>query len=125
RAALLELRADGSLVFELSAAPQLAAGSVVVSEPSAAAPDGLLRRVTAVSQVGGQLVAVSEQATLPDALANGSLRAEIELGPADVVDAVTHVDGVELDLLADTIGPAALEDGIGVTLDRVIWDEDG
>lgn len=125
RAALAEVRADGTLVFTGAGAPDLEPGSVVVTEPTTAAPFGLLRRVVAVSRDGAELVAATEQATLADALAQGSLTAEMELGPDDVLTATALVEGVMVHTGSPGQGSAALEDGIGLTLDRVLWDEDG
>ena len=41
--------------------------------PSAAAPDGFLRRVTALDVIGGNVVAQTQSATLEDAIQQGEI----------------------------------------------------
>lgn len=71
RSALQEVKSDGTLVF--SSPNQLKSGDVIVSEPTAAAPYGLLRKVTGVTpSAGGESVSTT-QAKIGDALKSGHL----------------------------------------------------
>lgn len=96
RSALLEVRDDGTLLFAADAAPALDDESVVVSEPTAAAPNGLLRKVTGVSEQGGQVVVETRQAKLEEAVYQGEAHAEFTLSPADVASATPLAAGVTL-----------------------------
>lgn len=95
RSALLEVRDDGTLVFATVAAgaggailplslPAWEPGNVVVSEPAPAAPDGLLRLVTAVEHEENRVLLSTEQAELGDVLQRGSLSEEFELSLDDL-----------------------------------------
>lgn len=96
RNALLEVREDGTLVFDTTAAPVLDAESVVVSEPGAAAPHGLLRKVVAVNEEDGKLVVETRQAKLEEAVYEGEAHAEFTLTPADLASATPLVAGVRV-----------------------------
>ena len=52
--------------------------------PSNAAPDGFLRRVTAVNTSGGQVVVQTQAATLEDAIQQGEVNISKRLTPADI-----------------------------------------
>ncbi|THF70810.1 hypothetical protein E7T06_05515 [Deinococcus sp. Arct2-2] len=76
----------GTLTFSAST-PTLGAvkvGDVVVSEPSAAAPYGYLRRVQGIRTDNGAVVLDTTQANLTDAITRGSLKVEAELTEADL-----------------------------------------
>ena len=73
---------------------ELAPGDVIVSEPSAAAPDGYLRLIHAVRTEGDELVLETTQARLIDAIQQGDLDEEFELRLEDVETAIAHVAGV-------------------------------
>lgn len=92
RHSLEELRSDGTLVFQGSAAYRV--GDVLVSEPAPGAPQGLLRRVTMVEQTGGKTLVHTEQARIGDALQRGSLRVDRELTEADLASVTTLSPGV-------------------------------
>jgi len=101
--------ATGTLRFSQST-PALAAlkpDDVLVSEPSAAAPDGYLRKVKAIRQEGNEVVLETTQANLTDAISQGDLTAQYDLQPTDLRPARVFVRGL-------TIGPApqvAIGDG--------------
>ena len=63
----------------------VAAGDVLASEPSAAAPSGYLRRVTAIRHSGPSTVLETTQANLTDAITQGDLQAEFDLTGDDLV----------------------------------------
>lgn len=124
RTMLSESRADGTLVFTAATGqtlPPIEVGAVIVSEPTAAAPEGLLRRATVVdADEPGVLTVQTEQATFGDALEQGSLSVEFGLDPADPDDFTPAGEGVAL-----LLDPAGLEDGIGLTFDKILYDGDG
>ncbi|HEX7004981.1 MAG TPA: hypothetical protein VF168_12420 [Trueperaceae bacterium] len=97
RNSLVAVEADGTLLF--SVAPSLEAGDVVVSEPTAAAPHGLLRKVTAVREEGGMFVVETDGAELRDAVHQGSLEVHLELDPADIASSTALHSGIELQSL--------------------------
>ncbi len=94
RNALEDFQSDGTLVFP-GAAP-FKTGDVLVSEPTARAPEGLLRKVTGVEASGGKTLVRTEQARIGDALQKGSLRVEQELSLSDLKSATFHTQGVSL-----------------------------
>lgn len=114
RQALEEFRPDGTLVFSGSTA--FKAGNVLVSEPAAKAPDGLLRKVTGIEQVGGQTLVHTAQAQIGDAIQKGKLSVEQELKPSDLRSTSFSQPGVRL--LADDGG------GFRVGIDVLISDTD-
>jgi hypothetical protein len=87
RTALQSFGKEGNLVFshsnDLLAA--LVAGDVVVSEPVAAAPSGLLRKVVSTETKGGQLIVHTADALLQDAIPQGSINFTRHLDPKDVI----------------------------------------
>ena len=125
RAALLEVREDGTLVFKTSTALQsqaidFKAGDVVVSEPSQAAPLGLLRKVVSISadpDDGGEIFVKTTQAQIGDAIQRGKLTFKQELTQADLIS----------DLQSQGLVPSldTQAEGIGFTFDLVVLDKDG
>jgi hypothetical protein len=102
----------GSLRFARQT-PTLAAarvGHVLVSEPSAAAPAGYLRRITAIRQMGagGEVILETTQAKLTDAIERGALHARADLTADQVARTVIHVDGVTIEA---AVGPDEPPDG--------------
>ncbi len=133
---------SGALVFAGTDLPALAAGNVVVSEPTPAAPYGILRRVTDVDDsVPGQLTLQTELASLDMALESGSLYESFAMQPDDIANVEYLVDGLRMfdpDEPAERqrLAAAAAEDGlaplslpsgfIGWTFDDlVVYDADG
>lgn len=91
--------ADGTLVFAPGSpfAAALAPGLVLAAEPTAAAPSGFLRRVTAVSRdADGSVRAATVQATLPEAVVQASWSLRQPLTPADVAEAQPLLPGVRI-----------------------------
>ncbi|NLE80228.1 MAG: hypothetical protein GX610_11720, partial [Rhodococcus sp.] len=137
RTMLTESREDGTLVFTSAGGtplPAIDVGSVLVSEPSTAAPDGLLRRATAVDDsVPGVLTVTTEQATFGEAIQKGSMSAEFSITANDPGEFTPAIEGVALAVpmqesgtaAAAGLGSTALEDGIGLTFDTIIYDGDG
>ena len=112
REALLEADLDsGELRFAASQQGAFPVGSVLVSEPAAAAPRGLLRRVTAERLEDDEVVLDTVLAALDEALLQGSMRAEIPLSAADVQGAQTFVQGGAIRL------SGAADDDYAIVLD--------
>jgi hypothetical protein len=63
----------------------VAPGEIMVAGPSDAAPNGFLRRVTAVSAGGGQVTVQTSPATLEDAVEQGEIYISQRLSPADML----------------------------------------
>ena len=137
RSMLTESRDDGTLVFtsaDGAQLPDIDVGSVLVSEPSTAAPDGFLRRATAIDDSApGVLTVTTEQATFGEAIQKGSLSVEFTIDASDPDDFTPAIAGVALlpsssvgghASAANGPGPAALEDGIGLTFDVIVYDGD-
>lgn len=142
RAAVQAYDQDGGvLVFSGADLPALAVGNVVVSEPTPAAPYGILRRVTGVDDsVAGELTLQTEPASLDMALESGSLYESFTMTPDDVAAVEYHVEGLRLFDPADPaersrlaaaaegdVSPLALPSGfIGWSFDDlVVYDADG
>lgn len=66
-------------------------GDVLVGEFSAVAPEGFLRRVLEIKTEANQVVFVTQEASLLDAITKGSLREHIELRPEDVISTTSHL----------------------------------
>lgn len=82
-------RADlgsGELRFSGLAATTFAVGQVLASEPTDAAPQGLLRRVADVRAEGDTLVLETVVAALDEALVSGRVHLETELRAEDVAE---------------------------------------
>lgn len=69
---------DDAIVLPASRARDLGVGDVLVSGPSAAAPDGLLRAITARRTEGRSAVLTTREATLPEALPEASFSVRID-----------------------------------------------
>ena len=97
----------------------LARGDVIVGDASANAPYGFLRKVVAVSSVGGQVIVETEAAVLEEAIESGSVHISQALAP-DQVQTSTELQGVAL------ATSAGLEDEFYFELkDVVLYDDDG
>jgi hypothetical protein len=106
RAALISLEADGRVILDANEETlALAEGQILASEPAAAAPYGMLRRINAVTRVGDTVVLDTREAAPHEALkeANISLRGALEAGNI-----------------------AARPDALGINLpfEKVLWDAD-
>jgi len=95
----------GAMKFtSTSITDNLKAGDVLVSEPSAAAPYGYLRKVTSMTKQKGVVTLQTTQAALTDAIQQGTLQAKGELLPADLASAVPLMQGVTLQKAATPNG---------------------
>jgi hypothetical protein len=105
RSALKRVQPDGTLRFAAgSAAPSLKAGDVLVSDVSTATPNGLLRKVKAVRQEGGELIVETQEAKLVDAIHSGhaKIQQKLEFGKAVEIKAFGRVRAQEKRLEVDT-----------------------
>jgi hypothetical protein len=94
RDSLEAVRDDGTLVF--AGATAFKVGDVVVSEPSSAAPEGLLRRVVGMETQNGKTLLRTAQAQIGDALQKGQLHVDQTLTNADLESASTSLEGVRV-----------------------------
>jgi hypothetical protein len=111
------VQSDGTLVFGGPTALQ--AGNVLVAEPTATAPNGLLRKVTGLEQVGGKTLVRTTEAQMGDAIQQGKLNVEQELTSTDL-RSVVPAPGVQL----GSIRPQA-EEGFTIPINLVVLDKDG
>ena len=98
RSDLAEVDADGTLTFDDGAgiADTLEADDVVVAQPAAAAPEGLLRRVTAVRTLGDEVIVETTGAELIEAVHEGSLSVSVPLDANDLRSSMALHSGVEV-----------------------------
>lgn len=104
----------------------VAAGSVVVSEPSPGAPKGLLRRVIAVTADGAALELQTEQAAIGEALADGVGGTEVAVTP-EQVDLAALPESVSVRpqaALGQADAPLPVQ-SLVIDLDQVVHDVDG
>lgn len=97
RAALTHFDLDSGVMRFSANTPflqNLRPDDVLVSEPSAAAPYGYLRKVKAIRQEGGEVVLETTQANITDAVTQGGFTVEGDFEAEDVVAAVVHLQGV-------------------------------
>lgn len=99
RGSLVGFSEDGTLRFS-SSTPFLAnlkPGDILVSEPAAAAPNGFLKKVTAVRTEGAEVIIETEQAALEEAILQGEASVEKQLTPDDLAESVPLLEGVRLE----------------------------
>ncbi len=106
-------------LLTFSGAQTMTAGDVVVSSPSAAAPDGFLRKVINVRQENGKTILETAPATLRDAIQKGSLQATRALSASDV-ESTNLTQGVKYVVKRD-----ARADDPTFLFDKVLYDRDG
>jgi hypothetical protein len=75
---------------------------VLVSEPSAAAPYGYLRKVKVIRREGAEVVLETVQANLTDAIQQGSLDGADDLEQNDLVSATPLVEGLTVGIVEST-----------------------
>lgn len=92
-------------------------GNVIVSEPSAAAPAGYLRKVTAIKKENGFFVLESVQANFNDAIQQGSLDAAATLRPSDLLATEPAMPGVTFRTLSNSQQNALAPNVIGEDYD--------
>jgi hypothetical protein len=97
-ATLRQAHPDGTLDFEQPPAQvtALLPGALLVVPPSAQAPTGLLRKVTATSSASGLFVVSTVDAALADALSVGELAGGTSLERSDVAGLTALIPGVRL-----------------------------
>ncbi len=124
-AQLESVSANGEqFVFDGSPAAldELDVGDVMVGAPTAAAPDGFLRKVTGLQDTGNKRIVTTTPATLDEAITDGSLDLSLTLSP-DKVASTILMPGVSM-APSDRSGMAA--DTFSYTLDEfVIYERDG
>lgn len=133
RQALAEATGD-QLVFDDTADQPagLEPGDVVVSAPTEAAPEGLLRRVTEVDVTADGVEVATEAAAITDAVASGAVSVRQTLSADQVIAVETQTAGVSVQGAgADTQRLSAGSaqdgpDGLQFPLDGVVlYDADG
>ncbi len=109
---------NSELTFSESTAQleTLVEGDVIVVDITPAAPNGLLRKVAETYESDGKFVVVTTDATLEDAIEQGTLRHRIELKPQDIQSFTALHKGV---FLKQPVGPYQEEDKITIGLDQV------
>ena len=123
-AELLSVSPDGvTYTFDVmtAALAAVAPGEIIVAAPSAAAPNGFLRRVTAINAAGGDVIVQTQAATLEDAIQQGEVVFSRRLTPEGLA-AQEMAPGVTL-RPSSVVSPQAafyLE-----IKDVVIYDDDG
>ena len=97
-AEVLAVSSSGEVVLRASAfgSDSLAAGEVLIAGPSAAAPNGVLRRVLSIRREGDVLRAETGPATLSDVIVEGRAQGSFTFGPSDVRETLHLAPGVTL-----------------------------
>jgi len=121
---LTAISPDGTTYTFARMTPPLAAiapGEIMVAGPSNAAPDGFLRRVTAIDTASGQVVVQTQAATLEDAIQQGEISVSQRLSPTNS-QALQIAPGVTL-MPASVVSP---DGSFYVKIeDAVVYDDDG
>ena len=120
---------DGDTLRFSETTPQLerlTKGSVLVSEPSEAAPFGYLRRVETVRREGGAVLVDTKHATLDEAIAQGSLSVTMPLTPDALESSQVLLENLTLTTNAGGLSTQA-DDKLDFELqfNRVLLDLDG
>lgn len=110
----------GQLRFSGLAAHTFEVGHVLASEPTDAAPRGLLRRVVAVSDEGDTIVLDTVVAALDEALVSGRVQYQAELRADDVVEVANRGHAGSIRLAAPSAGSAGDDALIDLEFDRVL-----
>ena len=118
---LSDVSVDGATFTFSQSTPILDAlepGDVMVGDVSSNARYGFLRKVTSVSNTGGEVVVHTDQATLDEAIESGEVHVRQALTP-DQIQEGTQMRGVNL-------AASQLEDEFYYKLENVVlYDEDG
>ena len=111
----------------------LEVGDVVVSAPSAAAPEGYLRKVTAVRAEGSGLILETTEASLDEVFDQAELDTVfVPSGPDDIAEIETFYDGITVSLdttesqglnQSQLVSPQALQ--LNFNFNEVLFDGDG
>ncbi|WP_169807904.1 fibronectin type III domain-containing protein [Actinomadura hibisca] len=78
---------DGTLIFNAPPAEvtQLASGRIVIIPPTKAAPEGMIRRVVRISNLGTRVTIATVPGHLTDLITDGDFSGQVTLGAADLV----------------------------------------
>jgi hypothetical protein len=117
--AALETVQPNALTF--AGTQPIASGDVVVSSPTTTAPDGFLRKVTAVRQENGKTILETRQAKLNEAIQEGSFDLDKQLTTADI-QAVNLTPGVRIAAPDVRKTPRI---GTRFDFNKVLYDKDG
>jgi len=102
---------------------------VIVSEPNGVANEGYLRKVTGISREGRTVLLETTQASLDQAVAQGSLNVERDILPSDIVSSKALLEGVSIKLREptdlDTQGLETQGFGFNIDFNQVLVDADG
>ncbi|MDR1426683.1 MAG: hypothetical protein LBJ08_02850, partial [Bifidobacteriaceae bacterium] len=99
---------DGSVVLLAGTSlGEFEVGQVIVSSPTAVAPDGFMRRITALADTGGQLVVSTQPATLEETL----LQANLELTDYVLHDAPFQEGAIAADPAGEAASPVPGPEG--------------
>ena len=118
-AALSGLAPDGTLVFDRETAQlrQLEPGDVLISQPDAEHPEGIFRKVSAVSESGGGVAVATTPAALDDVVQNGEVAFVKHVTPGDLSQAGVTQPGVRL---TSGRGDALVSFDIETTIDDIV-----
>jgi len=118
---LSSVSSDGSTLIFSQSTPllqSLSPGNIIIVGITPNTPYGLLRKVTLIRKVRGNIIVETEPASLEEAIQDGIFRANITLTPDDVIS----VDTLKKGIRAQSKTPRAFN----VSMDNVIlYDEDG
>jgi formylglycine-generating enzyme required for sulfatase activity len=95
------------------------AGDVIVGDASSEAPDGFLRKVSAVSEQDGQVIITTQETTLEETIQDGAIYETEKLAPENIRSTVLQ-EGVTM--LSNPEEANALFE---YSLDKVLYDYDG
>jgi len=121
---LQSISPDGSVLTFSQSTPELeelVPGDILLTDVNAAAPDGLLRKVTSVAPQGDDVVVTTEPAVLEEAVEDGAVYEAVQLTPADVTS-VTALPGVQT---SSPASPDSTTFYIEIPYEVVIYDKDG
>ncbi len=111
---------SGELRFGGLEATTFEVGQVLASEPTDAAPMGLLRRVVSVREDGDALVLETAVAALDEALVSGRVHLETELRAEDVVEVENLAVAGSIRLASPSVARASDDAFIDLAFDRVL-----
>lgn len=122
-------RNEGEIAFvdSSSFAADVEVGRILVTEPvEGTAPYGFLQRVESKRTENGRIVFTTSQATLLETFNRADIRYEQRLDPADLIDAETRTEGIELRTSeSPTTRRQPLGFDFGLEFDQVLVDADG
>ena len=100
---LAEISVDGSTYTFTQSTPELLSlepGDIMVSNVAEDAPHGFLRQVTSISMIGDQVIIVSDQAALDQAIESGKVKLRQTITPNEIRES-SLPPGVETNVSAD------------------------